>query len=527
MKNILLLLSLFILVPGVFNAQSTSIAWQYTTAATTFSDDVVSKPHSAGVFVAAQVNFNIVCYMVSPSGTLLWSHSFDHGQAERIVDVEIESSTGNIYVLVNTQPLNAIDLGMDYIILKYSASGTLMQTLVHNHLDSSYSNENDDGYDMVLDASGNIYVLARHFHGSCTTADTKIVIDKYNSSLALQWNYSSPSSCVQPLSICFNSNGKLFASYKYNFLPMVGLFNPTTGTIINETFLPVPGTDGSETLKLQPDNFGNIFGVADYYMDGMPGVFISALIKVDNTCQTVWTDTLGDATTGNDYRPNDLVIDAAGALYVSYTSLMGLDKYTRLAKTNSNGARAWTKTIGPIGYYTTAYDLDITLSNDILIATSVQSNSATPVAAQLRKFDTQGNVTWTSQTYSCQTNTRPNGRISVAQNGNIYLSGDGGTSIFTISFGGFATDLKESFMETNLSLFPNPCESTLNFSLKTSAVEGSDIIIRNILGETVYTTKMGNELHHQIDVKDLKAGYYLFSIENGGSILSRKAFVRN
>ena len=450
----------------------------------------------------------------------MWSQVFNYGQAERIVDVEVEASTGNIYVLVNTQPLNSTSLVVDYIILKYSPTGTLLQTKIRDLVDSSHPNERDEASDMVLDNSGNLYVLFSHAHGSCTTADTKIVIDKYNSSLITQWTYNSPSEYVQPKTICFNSNGKLFAAYKYNFIPRVGLFSTSTASLLTQASLPMPGLDGSESLKLTADNFGNIYGVAEYYVDWSPnpgGNFAPKVIKIDNSVNVMWSDTIAGDTTGMFASyPNDLITDAAGDLYVSYNTFGSVDKSANLIKITSNGSKTWRKTYGLTGFNTLGHDLEITSANEILFATG-EENANSITSTILRKFNTSGNVLWTSQSYSLQTVTEPTGRIAVGSNGNIYASGDANSRVFTIAFNGFTTGEFGNAIDhnSNLLLYPNPSKDKVNLELSSDA----ELEVINSIGQVVYKDNL-KAGYNSLDLSSLKEGIYYFSIkvENNNTV---------
>ena len=464
--------------------------------------------------------------MLDSGGALLWTNTFDHGQAERLVDIEVNSSTEEIYVLVNTEALDAVNLGMDYIILKYTAAGDLIDTLVYDHDDSPYSNENDEASDMVLDDSGDIYVLSRHFHGSCTTADTKILIEKFSPSFASSWSYSSPSSYVSPYTICFSSTGKLYIAYKYNWNPIIASFNATTGALINETTYVVPGTDGSESFKLCPDNAGNIYGLADYYVDGTFGGFYTPrIIKVDDSGDILWSDTLKHSTDLYYSHPNDLEVDASGDLYVSYTTDGSGESFATLAKISGSDTKLWRIIYGGAALHATGHDLDRTAYDEILFASSHETAGG-DFNALLRKYSTSGDLLWESDPYNLESVTKPTGRISVSDDGDLYVSGDSGSEVFTIRYAGAALGVQKSLLTPAVSVFPNPCESALNFAI-TAAHEGATTVtVRNMLGEVVWKNTVDSDQLQSVNVSDLPSGAYVLLISNDKGIVAKQTFVR-
>lgn len=91
------------------------------------------------------------------------------------------------------------------------------------------------------------------------------------------------------------------------------------------------------------------------------------------------------------------------------------------------------------------------------------------------------------------------------------------------------TDVENIADGNNLLLLPNPVASQLQVRFSnTTIVAGAQAVIRNILGETVIERNVNttNNGTMQVDVSQLPAGAYMFTLQNGTQQLTKR-FVKN
>ena len=63
-----------------------------------------------------------------------------------------------------------------------------------------------------------------------------------------------------------------------------------------------------------------------------------------------------------------------------------------------------------------------------------------------------------------------------------------------------------------------------NIQIKTSEKEELNMVIRNVVGQTVYSDKVSviNSLNKSLDLSHLKKGIYTISLEKNSSVLTTK-----
>jgi hypothetical protein len=178
----------------------------------------------------------------------------------------------------------------DIYVAKYNKSGVL------RWVRSAGGTLSDLGYNVTVDGSGNVYVVA-YYYGSATfgsitkttSSGFEHVLVKYNKNGDLQWVKSMPGNT----SIIFDSSDNLY----------------TTGEFYGELIL------GSTTLISQ--------GKADIY-----------IAKYDNGGNVQWASSAGG--TGNDYGKN-IGLDKNGNLYIlgSYQGTANFGSITKSTTENS------------------------------------------------------------------------------------------------------------------------------------------------------------------------------------------------
>jgi uncharacterized protein (TIGR02145 family) len=85
------------------------------------------------------------------------------------------------------------------------------------------------------------------------------------------------------------------------------------------------------------------------------------------------------------------------------------------------------------------------------------------------------------------------------------------------------TGIKENEQLQDFQIFPNPANNHLTIDLASSSE--INIIITNSLGEIVYASTSFNTQLVEVNLTDLKTGFYIVQIEQAGFMNSKKLFV--
>ena len=217
---------------------------------------VVGFTNSAGL-TAGDYDQTLVKY--NSSGVEQWSKTWGGTGADTATAIALDSSN-NIYVAGDTGS-SGLTAGLaDQTLVMYNSSGVEQWSKTWGGTGSDYAN------DLVLDASGNIYVAGTTNSTGLTTGDYDQTLVKYNSSGVEQWS---------------------------------------------KTW----GGTGADTAKaLSLDTSGNIYVVGNANSTGLTaGDYDQTLVKYNSSGVEQWSKTWGG--TGAD-TANDLVLDASGNIYV-------------------------------------------------------------------------------------------------------------------------------------------------------------------------------------------------------------------
>ncbi|HTL81754.1 MAG TPA: T9SS type A sorting domain-containing protein [Bacteroidia bacterium] len=141
--------------------------------------DAAGNVYVTGYSAGASSNYDIVTIKYNSAGSQQWATRFDGSAAgfDESYDIMADAS-GNVYVTGGTTTTTT---GNNYITIKYNSAGVQQWATV-------YSNNNANtecAYAMAMDGSGNVYVTGTSF-GSAAN-DNDIATIKYNNSGVQQW----------------------------------------------------------------------------------------------------------------------------------------------------------------------------------------------------------------------------------------------------------------------------------------------------------------------------------------------------
>jgi len=316
-------------------------------------------------------NFDICLLKYNSTGTLQWNYTWG-GTGEDVAYAIGLDSSENIYLTGWTASFGAVNF--DICLLKYNSTGVLQWNYTWGGTGGDFA------YGLAIDLSDNIYVAGETSSFGASGSDVCLL--KYNSTGALQWNY-------------------------------------TWG-----------GTGGDYAYELAIDLSDNI------YLTGATGSFGALdydvfLLKYNSTGALQWNYTWGEPGLDIAYA---IGLDSSNNIYLGgCTKRLGASDYdVCLLKYNSTGALQWNYTWGEEDYdYCYAIGLDS--SDNIYLAGSKGKWGTAGKDMYLLRYNPtgvlQGNYIWSrkGEDEACA--------IGLDSSENIYLAG------WTTGFGAIDTDM--------------------------------------------------------------------------------------
>ncbi len=273
--------------------------------------------------------------------TQRWVRAYESGSAFAIAADE----AGNVYV---TGAADGGRTGDDIGTVKYDANGNLLWSRLYN----GSGNGDDAGYDVAVDAAGNVYVT-----GASLSSDTGLDYTtlKYTANGALLWAalYDDPSALRddQAAAVVVDDDGNVyvtgvsdggrsgddFATIKYD----------AAGNELWVSRYAREGAlaDGATSLAIDGD--GNVIVVGSSRVLAGPE---ATTLKYDNDGAELWVRHQAVAHPGNNVN-NDVVVDAAGNIYTAGQLFRGGSNWDiGTIKYSPSGALQWVR------YYAGALD---------------------------------------------------------------------------------------------------------------------------------------------------------------------------
>jgi uncharacterized delta-60 repeat protein len=442
--------------------------WTRTFSGTMFGSDDDANAialTASGVVVSgyvknSQTGSDIFLASIDAGGNILWSVQWNSeiGESDRAYDLVTDAS-GNIYLTGRTDIDPLYTTNDECILIKFSSTGQfLWQTTYVGGVQGSERGK------LTRINAGNIIVGARINDG----VDDNMAVLSYNSTGQLLWSYSFDSypgnDDIRDLEIA--PSGQILLCGVVETAP--GVYDIVTSALSSAGELlwtqSEASSENEEVIALDIDNAGNC--VITGYQDVVPGIetnFDLVTRMYDSTGATSWTHILSNPN-GLDDIADDVVI---------------YGDYIHIAGHTNNG------TLTDIDYDALAIMLDN--SGDQAFDTSFAPSDSSDVPNFI--------LPHTTGFYLCGST------WNLAEQRNCFIN----NYTYTTSVSAIATN--------ELLVFPNP----FNEQIRLSSPEIiSHVSICDTSGETVYDAQTNASFLTIVGLATLAPGYYLLNITSQG-----------
>ncbi|MDH5662022.1 MAG: SBBP repeat-containing protein [Elusimicrobiota bacterium] len=320
------------------------------------------------ISVLLVVLFFVSCRTIfAAEGDVVWTRTYNGTASgnDQGRDIAVDGS-GNVYVTgfewVNLEDWNIW-------VRKYDSSGNEVWTRTHN----GTANGNDEGCGIVVDRSGNVYVIGSE----------KVLMELQNI-----WVRK------------YDTDGDEVWTKTYN--SVANQFDIGRGIAI--------------------DDSGNVYVTGSETVGGASqNIWVR---KYDTDGDVVWTKTYNGTANGQDVGEG-IAVDGGGNVYVTgYETVSGESYNIWVRKYDSEGDVLWTRTHnGTANDWDLGLDIAVDGSGNVYVI-GYEMVSGESYNIWVRKYDSAGNEVWT-RTHNGLANNADEGRgIAVDGSGNVYVTGD-------------------------------------------------------------------------------------------------------
>lgn len=297
-----------------------------------------------GNTITTSEQINILVTKYDQSGQIVWeteynnpiSNDNDYGTAVTL------DANGNVYV-AGASYVPAQE-SYDFVVLKYSSSGTLLWNYTYNN---TY-NGNDVPTAIIVDASGNTYVTGGS-EGASTQGDYCTLKINPNGSMVWEQRYDYNNLMEVSAGIDFDNwgnivvtggSGKNTTTWEYATLRY-----SQVGNLVSETRVEVVGAGIDQPSGITKDLNGNFYITGSTTIDGIN--YDIKTVKLDTDMNLVWTNIYdGD---GFEDRANSIMVDGSGQVYLAgYSTQSNGETDFLTVKINTDGTLNWNKTISSL-----------------------------------------------------------------------------------------------------------------------------------------------------------------------------------
>jgi uncharacterized delta-60 repeat protein len=513
---------------GVYNAISFNGIGDNTENIRDFGFDTSGNIYVTGYSVGKDTDRDLCLVKLNASGDTLWSRSITgtlYGSDEEANKLFVTSSE----VIISGYVKNS-GTGSEVLVAKYDFNGNLIWSTQYN----GTVNESERSADMIVDATGNIYITGRTDINPVSTSNNEILIQKYSTTGAILWTNIVAGNLEDDRGkfIRLNGSNVLIAARKHNgtnqdiWLRMINQAGQTIWTTTYDS-----GFD-DDVVDVEVDANNDIY---------LTGYFNSNGNELDQDIVTLKYNSLGVLTWSNIYsssvggvdQPSAISVHTDGVVYVCGVSDSDATTNTNLdwmvIQLSSDGNVGWVSMNNGDANQDDIAD-DISIGTDgspfVAIHSDMDSGSDVNYDWKVLHISLTGSIL-SSINYSQSDSTDAPNLMKWSGN-NLFVGGSTWNSTeqrnkLLVKYS-FIPESVEDFSTQSLLVYPNPCSGHLSLITDQFDLTDCHFTIYDISGRKVQEGKM-NHLRTEINTSALDNGDYILMISSPKKSLT-KSFIK-
>ncbi len=324
-------------------------------------------------------------------GGSTWARTWGGAQSDSNSAVATDSA-GNVYIAGSTSSFGAG--GQDVLLLKYDSTGNLVWA-------KTWGGSGDEaGNGVAVDSSGNVYVT-----GGTTSfggGSNDVYLLKFDSAGNLLWSQTwGGSSYDVGYDVVIDATGNLYVaaeSYSFGFAAVLLKYD-TSGNLLWARTWKGPATyDSAYTVTVDPSGNAIEAGISwDYSVS--PSRNSILLLKYDSSGNLLWTRNWAGPSEDEAWGSKAVQVDTGGNIYIagreaaqcSSANFSTCDFDFLVLKVDPSGNEVWAKTWKGSTGWDGAGSLVFDSSGNLRVTGTIDAYGPSP-AAGLLTFDTNGNL---------------------------------------------------------------------------------------------------------------------------------------
>jgi uncharacterized delta-60 repeat protein len=357
--------------------------------------DASGNVYVTGYSYGTESAYDYATAKYDPAGNLIWLVRYDGlGQDNDQAAAIAVDGQGNVYVSGHSYTTGA---GADYATIKYNEQGIEQWVARYN----GPGNDNDIVFDMVLDASGHVYVTGESEGGNSRRDYTTIKYDPEGNAL---WKatYDGPGrNHDSARAIAIDTAGNVYVT-GYSYTDNITREDYATvkyDALGNEVWVaryvgpatpPYSGHDVAEAIVI--DEAGHVYVTG--YSDTPGTLYDYTTIEYDDQGIEQWVARYNGTGDNRDYA-QAIALDASGCVYVTgYSQNLWTGQDYTTIKYDGNGRELWIATFdGGVYHNDRAHDIKLDQSGNVYI-TGYSYGYSTQYDCTTVRYDQDGNEIW-------------------------------------------------------------------------------------------------------------------------------------
>ena len=533
MKTILIIIFLFCLKSTSAQVNQEWVA-TYSGTGSGYNFPKKSAVDKYGNFIVAGNSCNTggydyVVLKYSSSGSLIWSQRYNGiGNNYDYVSVMVIDDSGNVYVTGASQ--EGISLGgINWVTIKYNPNGQMQWKRSLNWT----GNNTDEPFGMNIDKERNIYVIG---YGKINTVEKALVTIKYNSYGDSIWTvkYSSlPNRSNWGYSVVSDDSLNVFSS-GYGAVP--------TG---NEILTIKYDSRGNEKwIERYPTNYGDYLRPTFSEIDSQNNLIILGYsyftndydfvtIKYNTSDGSLIWDIIYDG--GNTDRANSLFVDNNSNILIAGYSIVNGDGDYLILKYDSTGATVFSVPINGEG---NSYDEAHSITSDIegyIYVTGASHSTSFRADYMTLKLTPLGHIIWSKIYRTPHENFAY--CLNIDSSKNAFVSGEGeseggNTGIVSIKYSKITEIYPQAIVEKkgfDLNNYPNPFNPVTQINFYVPSRGLIRLVVYDISGKEIeiLLSEFKEKGKYNINFKsnNYSSGVYFYSLYSDGKLIKTNKMV--